>query len=206
MQNKIIKLGVVLFGITAVTGLVLGAVQSITSGPIAATRQRQKNDALATTLPGAKDFAPVAIEGDGGIITEIFAGSDGASQIGYNFTLRPKGFGGLLTLVCGINNEGRVMDISILESGETPGLGARASEPAFAGQFHEKLAEGDLEVTKTPPQNDVEIQAISGATITSRAVTDAVNAARQYWSAHFGKSAPVPAADGKVPSDSEGAK
>ncbi|RKJ79254.1 MULTISPECIES: RnfABCDGE type electron transport complex subunit G [unclassified Pyramidobacter] len=184
---KIAKLGSILFAITAVTGLLLGAVQNITSGSIAAQRARQKNDALAATLPGAKNFTPVALKTDAGIIAEIFSGSGGGKTLGYNFTLTPKGFGGLMTLVCGIDAEGRVTDIAILESSETPGLGARASEPAFAGQFHGRLADGDLQVTKTPPENGDQIQAISGATITSRAVTDAVNAARAYWKNHLKK-------------------
>ena len=178
---KIVKLGSILFVITAVTGLLLGAVQNATSGSIAAQRARQKNDALAATLPGAKNFTPVALKADAGIISEVYAGSAGGATIGYNFTLTPKGFGGLMTLICGIDAAGRVMDIAILESSETPGLGARASEPAFAGQFHGKLADGDLQVTKTPPEDGNQIQAISGATITSRAVADAVNAARAYW-------------------------
>lgn len=184
---KIAKLGSILFAITAVTGLILGAVQKLTLGPILAQRTQQKNEALAATLPGAKDFAPVALEADTGVISEVFAGSDGGATIGYNFTLTPKGFGGLMTLVCGIDSVGRVVDIAILESSETPGLGARASEPAFAGQFHGRLADGDLHVTKTPPENGDQIQAISGATITSRAVTDAVNAARAYWKKHLKK-------------------
>ena len=91
---KIAKLGSILFAITAVTGLVLGAVQNVTSGSIAAQRVRQKNEALAATLPGAKNFTPVALKADAGIISEIFAGSDGGTTLGYNFTLTPKGFGG----------------------------------------------------------------------------------------------------------------
>lgn len=184
MSNKIARLGIILFGITAVTGLLLGFVQHITSGPIAEQRRRQKEEALEATLPSAKSFKETAVE-NGGIISEIYQGFNGEKTAGYCFMLKPKGFGGVLTMVCGINNEGRVMDISILESGETPGLGQRASEPAFAGQFHERLADGALEVVKTPAQNDSQIQAISGATITSRAVTGAVNTAREYWSAHF---------------------
>ncbi len=184
MANKIVHLGVVLFGITAVTGLVLGGVEHITSGPIAAQRAKQKSDALAATLPGVVEFKNVDVEGEG-LIKEIYAGSEGDEIKGYCFTVTTKGFGGLLTLVCGINNEGRVMDISILESNETPGLGARTAEPAFKDQFHERLAEGALEVTKTPPQDEKQIQAVSGATISSRAVTGAVNAAREYWDTHF---------------------
>ena len=87
---KIVKLGSILFVITAVTGLLLGAVQNVTSGSIAAQRARQKNDALAATLPGAKNFTPVALKADAGIISEVYAGSAGGATIGYNFTLTPK--------------------------------------------------------------------------------------------------------------------
>ena len=184
-SNKIIRLGVILFGITAATGLVLGAVQSLTKGPIEQQRVKQKNDALAATLPGAAEFSPIALESDAGIITEIYEGRNGSGAVGYNFTLAPRGYGGTIVLVCGINSEGRVMDIKILQSSETPGLGARASEPAFTGQFHERLADGELTVTKNPPEGNSQIHAISGATRTSMAVTGAVNAARAYWSAHF---------------------
>ena len=186
-MNKIIRLGIILFGITAGTGLVLGAVQTVTKGPIEQQQIKQKNNALAATLPGAVSFDPVAIEGDAGLITEIFEGKNEEGTVGYNFSLAPKGYGGIISLVCGINNEGRVMDITILQSSETPGLGARASEPGFAGQFHEKLSDGALEVTKNPPERDSQIQAISGATRTSAAVILAVNNARSYWAEHFKK-------------------
>lgn len=186
-MSKTVKSGLILLAITAVTGLILGTVQKITLGPILAQRTQQKKKALAATLPGAKNFTPLTLEADAGIISEVFAGSDGMHTLGYNFTLMPKGFGGLMTLICGINNEGRVMDITILESSETPGLGARASEPAFAGQFHGRLTNGNLQVIKTTARNDAQIQAISGATITSQAVTSAVNTARAYWKTHLKK-------------------
>jgi Na+-translocating ferredoxin:NAD+ oxidoreductase RnfG subunit len=76
MSNKIARLGIILFGITAVTGLLLGIVQHITSGPIAEQRRRQKEDALEATLPGARSFKEVAVE-NGGIISEIYQGLDG---------------------------------------------------------------------------------------------------------------------------------
>ena len=111
--------------------------------------------------------------------------------------MTPKGYAGLITTVVGINNEGRVMDIKILSHSETPGLGAKAVEPAFAGQFKEKLAP-QLSVTKTPPESDSQIQAISGATITSSAVVNGVNTALNYWRANFAKGE---AAEVEIPAD-----
>lgn len=179
-MGKIFRLGIILFVITAVTGLILGIVQTVTLEPIRQTKAREKNEALAATLPGATEFKALEVPENSGDIREIYEGSDSGKTIGYNFTVTPKGYGGLLNLVVGISSEGRVMDIKILSHSETPGLGAKAVEPLFAGQFKDRAAE-TLSVTKTPPDSDNQIQAISGATITSSAVVRAVNEAINYW-------------------------
>lgn len=178
---KIIRLSLVLLLITAVTGIILGAVYTMTLEPIRAAKEREKMEALAATLPGAKEFKSIEVK-DGGIIKEINEGSDGAALVGYNFTVEPKGYAGPIELVVGIAKDGKVMDIKILKHGETPGLGAKATEPKFSDQFKNK-AVSKIEVSKNPPANDSEIQAISGATITSRAVASGVNAALDYWKA-----------------------
>ncbi|MDO4561727.1 MAG: RnfABCDGE type electron transport complex subunit G [bacterium] len=183
-MGKIIKLGLVLFIITAVTGLILGAVHTITLAPIREAQAREKNEALAATLPGATEFKELPPQADAGIIKEIYEGSDGGKTVGYNFTVTPKGYGGPLELIIGISSEGRVMDIKILSHSETPGLGAKAVEEPFAGQFKNKLFE-KLSVTKTPAEAEDQIQAISGATITSSAVVKGVNDALACWKANF---------------------
>lgn len=185
-MKKIIRLGAILFSITATTGLILGFIQHVTLGPIEKAQLEEKNHALAITLPAAESFDNVALAENAGMVTEVSRGTakDG-SPAGYSITVTPKGYGGLITMVVGLNTEGIIQDIMILQSGETPGLGACASEPAFAGQFHDKKIENELTVTKTPVKSSQEIQAISGATITSRAVTGAVNAAHSYWKAHL---------------------
>ncbi len=178
---KIIRLSLVLLLITAVTGIILGAVYTVTLEPIRAAKEREKMEALAATLPGAKEFKNIEVK-DGGIIKEINEGSDGGALLGYNFTVEPKGYAGPIELVVGIAKDGKVMDIKILKHGETPGLGAKSTEPKFSDQFKNK-AVSKIEVSKNPPANDSEIQAISGATITSRAVASGVNAALDYWKA-----------------------
>lgn len=192
MNNKIVRLAVVLLGITAVTGIILGGVYTMTLKPIAAVQQQQKMEALSATMPGAKDFRQVEVKNDkSGLIKEINEGSDGSNVVGYNFTVTPKGYGGLITLVVGIDKEGTVKGIKILSLSETPGLGMKSTEPAFSGQFKDKKAD-TLTVVKTAPASAGEIQAISGATITSRAVTLGVNSALDYWrSAISGKPAPA---------------
>lgn len=183
-MGKIVRLGLVLFVITAVTGLILGAVHTATLEPIRVARTNEKNEALAATLPGATAFKEVTPEKDAGTITEIYEGSKDGDVVGYNFTVTPKGYGGLITLIVGISNDGRVEAIKILSHSETPGLGAKAGHPEFSGQFREKEID-EFRVTKTPPEKDSEIQAISGATITSTAVTSGVNDAVACWKANF---------------------
>ena len=188
-MGKIIKLGFVLLVITAVTGLILGAVHTITLEPIRIAEAREKNEALAATLPGATEFKEMPLPEDHGIVTEIYEGSDGSNTVGYNFTVTPKGYGGLITIIVGIASDGRVMDIKILGHNETPGLGAKAVELPFSGQFTKKAVDKFV-VTKLPPVETAEIQAISGATITSTAVVDGVNTAINCWKENFaGKTA-----------------
>ena len=181
---KIIRLSLVLLLITAITGIILGAVYTVTLEPIRKVKEREKMEALAATLPGAKEFKTLPVKGDAGIILEINEGSAAGAVVGYNFTVTPKGYAGPIEMVVGEAKDGRLMDIKILKHAETPGLGAKATEPLFSGQFKNKSVP-KIEVSKTPPASTSEIQAISGATITSRAVAAGVNTALDYWKGNF---------------------
>lgn len=179
-MGKITKLGVILFAITMITGVILGGVHTMTLKPIAETQLKEKNEALAATLPEATTFKMLKIATNpNGHIKEINVGSDGSKLIGYNITVTPKGYGGSIEMIVGVKADGTLSDIQILNHGETPGLGAKAPEPEFAGQFKNKKVT-ELEVVKTEASADNQIQAISGATITSKAVTSGVNEALKY--------------------------
>ncbi len=177
---KILKLAAVLFVITAITGLVLGGVYTMTLEPIKVAKEKEKMEALAQTLPEASDFEGIECRQGQSVIKEVNRGSANGKTVGYNITVTPKGYGGLIEMVVGISDDGTLTDIKILSHTETPGLGAKAADPAFSGQFHEKDVE-KIRVTTTTPAADNEIQAISGATITSEAVAAGVNAALEYW-------------------------
>ena len=82
--------------------------------------------------------------------------------------------------MAGSDDEGTLIDIKILSHTETPGLGAKAADPAFSDQFEQKNVDRVV-ITKTTPAEENEIQAISGATITSSAVANGVNTALEYW-------------------------
>jgi electron transport complex protein RnfG len=179
--KKIIKLGVVLFTVTAITGLVLGVVNEITAEPIRLTQERLRKEALAGALPEAEEFEAVELAGGADpILKDVQAGHSGGSVTGYCVTVAPGGYAGPVEVVVGITASGGVRAIRILNQSETPGLGAKAPLPPFSGQYDNKEFD-ELVVVKTPPSAGNEIQAISGATITSNAVTLGVNKALEYW-------------------------
>lgn len=179
--KKILRLGLTLFTVTAITGIILGVVYEITLGPILQAQERLKNEALAMALPEAKSFSVVeAAVGPDSILKEVQKAEQEGALVGYCVTVTPKGYGGVIEIVVGITKEGKLRAISILNLSETPGLGAKALLPAFSGQYQNKEVER-LSVVKTSPNSPEQIQAISGATITSNAVTSGVNAALDYW-------------------------
>jgi electron transport complex protein RnfG len=181
-MKKIFHLGAVLFIVTAITGLILGAVTDITAEPIRQTQARLRAEALAAALPEASEFTAIepVSSGEGSIIKDIQEGTSDGKSVGYCITVAPSGYGGEIVIVVGIDESGGLRAIQILSQTETPGLGAKAPLPAFSGQFSDKSAE-ELVVVKIPPSAPDEIQAISGATITSNAVTLGVNSALEYW-------------------------
>lgn len=205
-MGKIFKLGLVLFVITAVTGLILGGVYTMTLEPIRIAKEREKTEAMAETLPGATQFESIGIVGSPELIKEINEGKSGGELVGYNYTVTPKGYSGLMEIIVGISKDGKLMAVKILSHTETPGLGAKATDEAFIGQFRNKNVRS-LTVTKTAAASDSDIQAISGATITSTAVTRGVNAALAYYNEHqsaaYSGTEDVDSTSGASPLDSD---
>jgi electron transport complex protein RnfG len=179
-MKKIVKLGAVLFTITAITGAILGLVNEITREPIMRTQARLREEALSMSLPEADEFSSVEVAGAGPMIRGIDEGKKDGSRVGYCVTAISSGYGGPIGIVVGITESGGLRAISILSQAETPGLGAKAAQPAFFGQFSNKDGNA-LSVVKGGAAAPDQIEAISGATITSQAVTSGVNAALEFW-------------------------
>ena len=169
-MNKILRLVITLFLITAVVAAALAGVNTITKDAIAANQEKKTQDALAVVLPDAGSLEKVALSGDTGIVSEVY--TDGSS---YAVKVLPGGFDGEITMMVGIA-DGKITGISVISHTETPGLGAvaaaqNAKGEAFRGQFAGQS--GELAVGN-------QIDAMSGATITSNAVVTGVNAALSY--------------------------
>jgi electron transport complex protein RnfG len=185
--KKIVSLGLTLFAVTAITGFILGVVHDITLEPIRLTQEKLKNEALKGALPEADEFSPLELaEGADPMIKDVQKAASGGAVSGYCITVAPRGYAGPVELTAGITNDGNLRAIRILNQSETPGLGAKAAQEEFYGQFKDA---GEIKVVKTKPASPGEIQAISGATITSNGVASGVNAALSYWKDHLATGA-----------------
>lgn len=179
--KKALHLGGTLFAVTAVTGLILGFVQYFTEQAILKTEIAAKNEALQNVMPAANKFESIEAVADDEFVTDIQKALDDSGLVGWCISISSKGYGGPVGFVVGITKDGTVKAINILSHSETPGLGAKSTEPEFYEQFNDK-SKLPLQVVKGSAENPEDIAAISGATITSTAVTTGVNAAFEYWS------------------------
>lgn len=162
------KLTITLCAICAVCALVLGLVNMITEDPIKNVQIEKNNAAMAEVLP-AGGYTPVDYTGSDSTIKSINK-ADG--DVGYVVEVSPSGsFSGTLTIMVGVNADGTVSGVAVTKSGETSGLGDNAKKPAFRDQF--AGLSGEVKVTK----DGGVINAITGATITSRAVSAGVTSA-----------------------------
>lgn len=197
-MKSMIKDAVILFVITLVAGLALGYVNSITKEPIAIAKQNAKEAAYKEVFSDANNFEDagsnnsidMSDEGFEGVtIDEVMLAKDtSSSTLGYVITVTTnQGYGGDITFSVGIRNDGTINGISILSISETAGLGMKAEE-VLKPQYANKNV-GSFTVTKMGATTDEEIDAISGATITSNAVTGAVNASLSYFENTLGGGA-----------------
>ena len=184
-MNSTVKNVLCLTLITVVAGFGLGYVYDITKLPIAQMEENTKLAAYRSVFPEAAGFSD-CIEGyEGGTSVDGFEGitadsvvcalDTSGATIGYVMNITTKqGYGGDITISMGIDSQGTVKGVGILDISETAGLGMKAKESKFRDQFKDK-AVTSFAYTKTGATSDFEIDAISGATITTKAVVNAVN-------------------------------
>lgn len=188
-MNNILKLGVNLFTICAVAALLLGVTSKITAPVIEERSIQINNESRQIVLPEVTEFTKVDTndyENIDDIISEVYEGKNGLDIVGYAIKTLPKGYGGQIEVIVGISLDGKVTGINIGEMSETPGLGAKANESEFKSQFKDKSA-SKLSLVKGKISSENEVSAISGATITSSAVTNGVNSAIEVFNSYLNK-------------------
>jgi Na+-translocating ferredoxin:NAD+ oxidoreductase subunit G len=174
------KLGGILLIITMIAGILLGVANNLTKEAIIENSKISKED-LSYIMPEAEKIQDMDIELDSeGNIKEVYEAVNGSDTVGYVLKVTSKGFHGAIDFVVGISKEDKVSGIKVLSHNETPGLGAKISEEKFTSRFKDKPLEY-LEVVKVTPNKETEVEAISGATSSSKASVNAVNEAITFY-------------------------
>ena len=186
MGKDMFKLGLNLLIISAVAALLLALTNSVTASTIAQRNEQANAEARKLVLESAQDFEQVKdvkTDNSKGVeVSEIYEAKDASGNtVGYTLKVLPSGYGGKIELMVGIDSaKGQVSGINVVSNSETAGLGAKSTDPEFSDQYKGKPLE-ELSVLKNGTPGDTEIKAISGATITSTAVTNGVDAAIEVY-------------------------
>ena len=170
MKTSIVRLTLTLFLICAVVAAALAGINAVTAPKIAALQEQKVADAIAAVLPGTATETTDYVDATG-LVQKVWK-----SESGYAVQVAPSGFGGTITMMVGVDFNGKVLGIDIVSHAETAGLGDTAAADNAKGQaFRDQFVgqTGELAVSKDGGTMD----AITSATITSRAVTAGVNAA-----------------------------
>ena len=167
----VLRLAATLLIITSVVAAALAGINSVTAPIIAASNEAKTRAAVEAVLPGGGEKTDVPAVEAGAPVSEVYKGENGVAV-----KVSPSGFGGAIEMMVGVDNEGKVLGISIIKHAETPSLGAVAAAKGSAGENFRGGFVG-LSGTVAVSKDGGEVEAISGATITSRAVADGVNAA-----------------------------
>ena len=178
--REILKPTAVLFTICVVVSAALAGTNLLTEDRIAQQALQTAEESRKVVLPAADTFESQ----EGGA---YYTGSAGGETVGYVFETGASGYGGTVSVMTGIDVEGNITGVVILSHDETPGLGANATKPDFLNQYLQPAPEDGLDVIKYQTPAEGQIEAMTGATVTSTAVTDAVNQAiEQYYAVKGG--------------------
>lgn len=185
-MKTIIKSCLVLCIISSVCVTALAYVNKITAEPIKRQEKRAEMEAYVNIFPEADDFRnDETAPPEGGAITGITTAYKDGVKAGYIVKLSQKGYGGTIVMLVGIESGGAVSGIEVISHAETAGLGANCEKDWFTDKFKGKT-KFPLTVAKSGSPKDNEIDALTSATITTKAVTNAVNTAYEWYEAEGG--------------------
>lgn len=194
-MKSMMKDAAILFAITLISGLLLGVVYEVTKEPIAVQKALRKNKACKEVFQDAGNFEALelampesaeATEKATATINDVsVAKAEDGTTLGYVLDITThEGYNGDIQFTMGIRLDGTVNGISILSIAETPGLGMKAEE-VLKPQFAEKNV-SLFSYTKTGAMSPDQIDAISGATVTTNAMVNGVNAGIEFFNTQLG--------------------
>ena len=167
----VVRLAGILLLITAIVALALAFVNKVTAPIIAQLNEQKTQQAIAAVLPGGYDEEITGYADATGLVSKVYKGANG-----YALEVKPSGFDNTITMMVGVDFDGKILGISVVSHTETAGLGAVAAASTSAGEaFRNQFVgqSGSVQVSKDGGTMD----AITGATITSRAICVGINAA-----------------------------
>ena len=202
IQSSFKNMVLCLFVICIVCSALLAVVYAVTAAPIQAAAEAKTNAAIAQVVPPFEGTPASDVISVDGTEYQYYTVSDGSGVAGYAIISSGSGFSGAVQVMVGFYPDGKIYNTAVLAQAETPGLGAKCTEPAFRDQFRDfDPAVKKLSVTK----DGGDVNAITASTITSRAFCDALNGAVRVFNEITGGSVSVDSASGaSVSDDAEG--
>ena len=188
MKSTLFNMVAVLFTITLIASAGVGAVNMITEEPIAAAKAAATTAAVANVLPEFDNTTPVEQEIDGMSI-KVYTATSGESVVGYAVeSMTKNGFGGAIRMMVGFLPDGKIFNVNVLEQAETPGLGTKMCDEGNA--LITSIKDKDADELKFSVKKDGgELDALTAATISSRAYYDAVARAHKAYQVASGQKA-----------------
>ena len=175
MLKFVVRLVLPLFLIIAVVAAALGGINAITEDKIAAAKEEKVQQAIAAVLPNSLGLQQIPFSAEAHPLVKAVYTAEAC----YAIEVAPSGFGGSISMMVGVDPDGKVLGVQIISHTETAGLGAVAGASTAAGQAFRDSFKG-LGYPVAVSKDGGEADTITGATITSRAVADGVNAALQF--------------------------
>lgn len=173
---QIFRTGGILCAITAVSALLLAAVNSVTAPVIDKNETAKMQAAMNNVMSAADSFEEIEFTAseDCESVDKIYAAKKGGETVGWCVSASPNGYGGAINMMVGIDKNMLITGVDIISQSETAGLGSKSTEPEFREQY---IGKGRIEKVVKSGAGEDEIDAITSATITSKAVTKGVNEA-----------------------------
>ncbi|SDY86108.1 RnfABCDGE type electron transport complex subunit G [Tindallia californiensis] len=171
-MRDIAKMGIILLLITSVSGMVLGLTNSFTEGIIMERSIERVIASIETLIEGADDFEMIESEEveSAERVKEVYAGYKDGSVVGFSIKSYAQGYGGEVEVMVGITNEGAITGVQVMSQSETPGLGDVITDESFLENYQGNKTD-----------EDVAVDTIGGATASSQAVNNAVEAAANLY-------------------------
>lgn len=171
----IFSVGLKLFLITAISAMLLAVLNDVTAPIVAQNTKDKQEESMRNVINQAESFEQILILDYEDFDGEIYKGlNSNGDTIGYAVMTSSNGYGGEISLAVGVDNEFKVTGVDVISHSETPGLGANCTNTEFKNKFIDKTL--GIEVVKNGAKGN-QIDAITSATITSKAVTSGVNTA-----------------------------